>query len=62
MKVFLIILLILLLLTVLLCLSSAVASVRYWDGAFEWNVKYLGIVLAAGAAVGYFAYCAIQVI
>ena len=45
MKVFLIILLILLLLTVLLCLSSAVASVRYWDGAFEWNVKYLGIRL-----------------
>ena len=26
------------------------------------KVKYLGILLAAGAAVGYFAYCAIQVI
>ncbi len=45
MKVFLIILLILILLTVLICLSSAVATIRYWDGQLEWNVKYLGIKL-----------------
>lgn len=45
MKVFLIILLILVVLTVLLCLSSAVAFVRYEGGEFEWNVKYLGIKL-----------------
>ena len=48
MKAFLIILLILVLLTVLLCLSSAVASIRYWDGKFEWNVKYLGIKILPG--------------
>ncbi len=43
MRIFLIVLLVLLLLTVGICLSNIVASVRFWDGEFTWNVKYLGI-------------------
>lgn len=43
MRVFLIVMLILLVLTVLICLSNIVANVRFWDGEFTWNVKYLGI-------------------
>ena len=47
-------------------IPAAVASAVYLIGRIAIgngkNVKYLGIVLAAGAAVGYFAYCAIQVI
>jgi prepilin signal peptidase PulO-like enzyme (type II secretory pathway) len=47
-------------------IPAAVASTVYLIGRIlignGKNVKYLGIVLASGAAVGYFANCAIQVI
>ena len=45
MRVFLIIVGVLVLLTVLLCISHVVVSVRYWDGKFDWSVRYLGIKL-----------------
>lgn len=47
-------------------IPAAVASTVYLIGRIMIgngkNVKYLGIVLASGAAVGYFAYSAFQVI
>ena len=43
MRVFLIIVGVLVLLNVLLCISHVVVSVRYWDGTFDWSVRYLGI-------------------
>lgn len=47
-------------------IPAAVAATVYLIGRIlignGKSVKYLGIVLAGGAAVGYFAYCAFQVI
>ncbi|MBR3631404.1 MAG: DUF2953 domain-containing protein [Oscillospiraceae bacterium] len=43
MRVFLIIVGVLVLLNVLLCISHVVVSVRYWDGTFDWSIRYLGI-------------------
>ncbi len=40
-----IILLVLLILLVIICLSSAVVYVSFWDGKFDWNIRYFGIKL-----------------
>ncbi len=43
MRIFLTIMLVLLVLLLAVCLSNAVISLRYWDNAFTWSIRYLGI-------------------
>ena len=43
MRIFLTVLLVLLVLLLAVCLSNAVISLRYWDNAFTWSIRYLGI-------------------
>lgn len=43
MKIFLIVLLVLLAIALTVHFSCIVASLRFWDGAFTWDVRYFGI-------------------
>jgi len=42
-KIILIILLIILLLLIFICLTSVSARVSFWNGEFDWSIRYLGV-------------------